>query len=142
MHGASFHCRREYPFRRDGAQNGAVGAAPKRAEETTERVIASDETTEREGEQALLANLRELIDEAGHGAAARQLGVDRKTLWRVLDSGRLTPRVRQALERRGADPEAARRRSHLGALDRRTDMIEKDVEARSRPCKWCNSAPS
>ena len=91
--------------------------------------MAGDETTEREGEQALLANLRDLIDEAGQGGAARQLGVDRKTLWRVLDSGRLTPRVRQALERRGANPEAARRRSRLGALERRTEMLEKDVEA-------------
>ena len=117
------------PFHRDGAQNGAVGAAPKRAEEATERAMASDETTEREGEQPLLANLRELIDEAGHGGAAQQLGVDRKTLWRALDSGRLTPRVRQALERRGANPEAARRRSRLGAVERRTELLDKDVEA-------------
>ena len=91
--------------------------------------MAGDETTEREGEQALLANLRDLIDEAGQGGAARQLGVDRKTLWRVLDSGRLTPRVRQALDRRGADPEAARRPSRLGALEGRTEMLDKDVEA-------------
>ena len=91
--------------------------------------MASEWTTEREAEQALLESLRELIDEAGHGGAAQQLGVDRKTLWRALDSGRLTPRVRQALERRGANPEAARRRSRLDALDRRTEMLEKDVEA-------------
>ena len=87
-----------------------------------------DETTEQEGEQLLLANLRDLIDEAGHGGAARQLGVDRKTLWRVLDSGRLTPLVTEALERRGANPEAARRRSRLDALERRTEMLDKDVE--------------
>ena len=70
-----------------------------------------DETPEQGGEQRLLAALRDLIDEAGHGGAARQLGVDRKTLWRVLDSGWLTPLVTKALERRGANPEAARRRS-------------------------------
>ena len=91
--------------------------------------MAGDETTERESEQALIESLRDLIDEAGHGEAARQLGVDRKTLWRALDSGRLTPRVRRALERRGADPEAARRRTRLDVLDRRTEMLEKDVEA-------------
>ncbi|MXZ88369.1 MAG: hypothetical protein F4089_03455 [Gammaproteobacteria bacterium] len=91
--------------------------------------MPADKTTEREGEQALLASLRELIDEAGQGGTARQLGVDRKTLWRVLDSGRLTPRVRQALERRGANPEAARRRGRLDALERRTEMFEKDVGA-------------
>ena len=94
-----------------------------------EHVMAGDMATEREGEQALLASLRELIDEAGQGGAARQLGVDRKTLWRALDSGRLTPRVRQALERRGANPEAARRRGRLDALERRTEMLDKDVEA-------------
>ena len=86
------------------------------------------ETTEREGEQALLANLRDLIDEAGHGGAARQLGVDRKTLWRVLDSGRLTPLVTKALERRGGNPEAARRRSRLDALERKTKALDDDVE--------------
>ena len=93
------------------------------------RAMAGNETTEREGEQALLANLRDLIDEAGQGGAARQLGVDRKTLWRALDSGRLTPRVRQALERPGADPEAARRRSRLDVIEQRTEMLDKDVEA-------------
>ena len=38
--------------------------------------MPADKTTEREGEQALLASLRELIDEAGQGGTARQLGVD------------------------------------------------------------------
>ncbi len=90
--------------------------------------MASDLTMKREREQALLENLRELIDEAGHGGAARQLGVDRKTLWRALDSGRLTPRVREALERQGASPEAAQRRDRLDALERRTEMLDKDVE--------------
>ena len=91
--------------------------------------MASERITEREAEQTLLENLRELIDEAGHGGAAQQLGVDRKTLWRALGSGRLTPRVRQALERRVANPEAARRRSRPDALERRTELIDKDVGA-------------
>ena len=91
--------------------------------------MAADKTTEREAAKALLESLRELIDEAGHGGAAQQLGVDRKTLWRALDSGQLTPRVRKALERRGVNPEAARRRSRLDELERRTGMLEKDVEA-------------
>ena len=87
------------------------------------------ESTEREGEQLLLANLRDLIDEAGQGGAARQLGVDRKTLWRVLDSGRLTPLVAKALERRGANPEAARRRGRLDALERTTKALDDEVDA-------------
>ena len=87
-----------------------------------------NETTEREREQTLLATLRDLIDEEGHGGAARQLGVDRKTLWRVLDSGRLTPLVTKALERRGANPEAARRRSRMDELERQTKALDDDVE--------------
>ncbi len=46
----------------------------------------------------------------------------------MLDQGRLTPLVTEALERRGANPEAARRRSRLDALERRTEMLDKDVE--------------
>ena len=87
------------------------------------------ESPEGERDQELLANLRDLIDEAGHGGAARQLGVDRKTLWRVLDQGRLTPRVTEALERRGTNPEAARRRSRLDALERKTKALDDEVEA-------------
>jgi len=89
----------------------------------------ASETPDGEGEQELLANLRDLIDEAGQGGAARQLGVDRKTLWRVLDSGRLTPLVAKALERRGANPEAARRRGRLDALERTTKALDDEVEA-------------
>ena len=103
-----------------------------------ECAMDGNETAEPEGERALLANLRDLIDEAGHGAAARQLGVDRKTLWRALDSGRLTPRVRQALERRGDNPEAVRRRSRVDALDRRMDLIDKDVERNCARRKACS----
>ena len=111
-----------------GAEWGGRGS-PEGCRGDPETVMAGDKTTEREGEQALVANLRDLIDEAGQGEAARQLGVDRKTLWRALDAGRLTPRVREALERRGANPEGARRRSRLDALERRTELIDKDVEA-------------
>ena len=108
---------------------GQLGQPRSETRGQVEWAMDGNETTERQGEQALLANLRDLIDEAGHGGAARQLGVDRKTLWRVLDSGRLTPLVRKALERRGANPEAARRRSRLDALERKTKALDDDVEA-------------
>ena len=41
----------------------------------------------------------------------------------------LTPRLTRALERRGANPEAARRRSRLDALERWTEVIDEDLEA-------------
>ena len=112
-----------------GREMGQVGQPRGEARGPAEFAMDGNETTEREGEKALLADLRDLIDEAGHGGAARQLGVDRKTLWRVLDSGRLTPLVAKALERRGANPEAARRRSRLDALERKTKALDDEVEA-------------
>jgi len=107
---------------------GQLGQPPNDEWETGKSAMDGSETTGQEREQELLENLRDLIDEAGQGGAARQLGVDRKTLWRVLDSGRLTPTVTKALERRGANPEAARRRSRIDALERRTEALDKDVE--------------
>ncbi len=47
----------------------------------------------------LLQLLRLLTEEQGSSKTANQLGVDRKTVWRALDAGRLTPRLRDALER-------------------------------------------
>ena len=45
----------------------------------------------------LLARLKQLVADNGQGQAAEQLGVDRKTVWRVLTSERLTPVMREAL---------------------------------------------
>ena len=45
----------------------------------------------------LLTRLRQLVADEGRGRAAEQLGVDRKTVWRVLNSEQLNPVVREAL---------------------------------------------
>ncbi len=47
----------------------------------------------------LTALLADVMNELGQVKAARKLGVDRKTLWRCRNSGRLTPRLADALER-------------------------------------------
>ena len=52
-----------------------------------------------EREQRLAALLRDVVAEKGRLAAADLLGVNYKTLKRVLESGRLTSHVRDALER-------------------------------------------
>ena len=45
----------------------------------------------------LLTRLRQLVTDEGRGRAAEQLGVDRKTVWRVLNSEQLNSVVREAL---------------------------------------------
>lgn len=47
----------------------------------------------------LMALLADVMDELGQVKAARKLGIDRKTLWRCRRSGKLTPRLSDALER-------------------------------------------
>jgi len=52
-----------------------------------------------QGQDPLIEFLRRLIKERNITKTAKLLGVDRKTIWRALDAGRLTPRLRDALER-------------------------------------------
>lgn len=81
-------------------------------------------------EQRLKALLQDLIDELGRVKAAEELGVDRKTLWRSLSSGRLTPRLAAALERRLLTNEAvamSRQQERTEDLERRMDALEKTV---------------
>lgn len=80
-----------------------------------------------ERERRLMTLLREVVADKGRIQAADLLGVNYKTLKRVLESGRLTPLVRDALERfrlphDGAGP--AIRPERVGALERRIDRIE------------------
>ena len=57
----------------------------------------------------LVRFLHELCQQHNRNQAAKRLGVDRKTLYRALLNGRLTPRLRDALERErvAAEREAA-----------------------------------
>ena len=59
-----------------------------------------DEQMSREREAQLMALLHDLVVDIGHGEAAKELGVDRKTLGRSMNGGRLTPRLAETLERR------------------------------------------
>ena len=80
-----------------------------------------------EREERLMAVLRDLVEEAGRGKAAEQLGVDRKTLWRCLRSGRLTPRLAGALERRLPAAE----RTATAQLRERGAVLERRLEAQA-----------
>lgn len=83
--------------------------------------------TENHYEVRLMSLLRDLVKEKGRMGAARVLGVDHRTVTACVEGGKLSKRVRGALEfvlLTGADPEAARQREHIEALERRVDELE------------------
>lgn len=87
-------------------------------------------STDGKGEVRLMELLRDFVEEVGPGRAAAQLGVDRKTLWRTLNSGSLTPRLAGALKRRLVASErsdAVRRRERVAALEQRVETLEETV---------------
>ena len=81
-------------------------------------------------ELRLMALLRDLVGDVGQGEAADVLGIDRKTVWRSLGAGRLTPRLADALERlllAGGGSAAARQREQVDALERRIDGLKSEM---------------
>ena len=91
-----------------------------------------DEARSPEREEWLMTSLRDLVEEAGPGKAAEQLGVDRKTLWRCLRSGRLTPRLAGALDGRLPAAErtaTAQLRERVAVLERRLEEQAKQLRA-------------
>ena len=87
-----------------------------------------DEMTnpERLRELRLTGLLHDLVEEHGRGKAAEELGVDRKTLWRCMNSGKLTPTLAEALERRmlaGQRSDLRRQRAHLDTLEERVEAL-------------------
>ena len=80
----------------------------------------------------LSAMLRELVRQEGKMEAAELLGVNYKTVARAEKSGRITGRMSDALERLLGpvdDPEAARLRERVGALEERMEGLEGGMEA-------------
>ena len=80
----------------------------------------------------LSAMLRELVRQEGKMEAAELLGVNYKTVARAEKSGRITGRMSDALERLLGpvdDPEAARLRERVGALEGRTEGLEDGMKA-------------
>ena len=77
----------------------------------------------------LIGFLRELVRQEGRMAAAELLGVNYKTLVRAEESGRITGRVGDALERlmgAGSDSESDLR-ERVGALERRVEALAKEL---------------
>lgn len=78
----------------------------------------------------LIEFLRRMNKEQGNKQTAKRLGVDRKTVWRALDAGRLTPWLRNALEReqKAAEREAA----GSDQLDLRVEGLEQRLQDMER----------
>ena len=75
--------------------------------------------------------LRELVRQEGRLEAAELLGVAYRTLVKAEESGELTGRVSDALERllsTGDDPEVVRLRERAGALEERMEALEGGVK--------------
>ena len=121
----------QHERRHDGAEtpgNGATG--------NMDAMAASDETGDVTGdtpgldsvrELRLMALLHDLVRGANQATVADELGVDRKTLWRSMHSGRLAPVLALALERRllaDARAELVGRGQRLDALERRVGALE------------------
>ena len=73
-----------------------------------------------------------MTEEHGTTKTANRLGVDRKTVWRALDAGRLTPRLRAALERErvATEREAAggdQPELRVEELERRLQEVEQQL---------------
>lgn len=81
-------------------------------------------------EPQLIPSLRALVEELGHGKAAERLGVDRKTLRRILQTGRISPRLADDVQRRllaDRRSEAERQREHLTALEDRVEGLAREL---------------
>ena len=78
----------------------------------------------------LSALLKDVMDGLGLVKAAETLGVDRKTLWRCRSTGRLTPRLSEALERLLLSRDlssAMRQGERIDGLERRVEQLAGDL---------------
>ena len=82
---------------------------------TTEHGIEDSRDVENMHHMRLMALLRELVREKGYKGAARVLEVDPQTVTESAKTGRLSRRVRDALERALAGGRGLRRVSTTGA---------------------------
>ena len=129
----------------DVAGEHFVGRAPStRVDRTPLRKDGMNDEREAGGtgegaeDERLLALLRELVGKEGQPEAAELLGVSARTLRRTMGSGRLSPRVRDALELQrlsegGESP--ARAAGDTGELARRVDRLESRVDTLAEELK-------
>ena len=89
--------------------------------------------------------LRELVRAEGRMEAAELLGVAYRTLVKAEESGELTGRMSDALERllgTGEDPEAAKLRERVGALEEGVDALAKEMRDGLEEVRACRRRAS
>ncbi len=99
---------------------------------TTEHGIEESRDVENMYHMRLMTLLQELVRERGHKGAARVLEIDQRTVAECARTGRLSRRVREALERalqEGVGSAAARQRERNDRLEERLQQLESEVES-------------
>ena len=98
--------------------------------ESSERVMTEGGDTEEEYVLRLRALLHDLVRKKGRIEAAKELGLDPRTVGGCMDGEGMSWRVREALEmglQEGAGSAAARQRKRHDALERRMEKLEKEL---------------
>ena len=98
--------------------------------ESSERVMTEGGDAEEEYVLRLRALLHDLVRKKGRIEAAKELGLDPRTVGACMDGEGLSWRVREALEmglQEGAGSAAARQRKRNDALERRMEKLEKEL---------------
>ena len=98
--------------------------------ESSERVMTEGGDTEEEYVLRLRALLHDLVRKKGRIEAAKELGLDPRTVGACMDGEGMSWRVREALEmglQEGAGSAAARQRKRNDALERRMEKLEKEL---------------
>ena len=99
---------------------------------TTEHGIEDSKDVENMYHMRLMTLLQELVRERGYKGAARVLEIDQRTVAECARAGRLSRRVREALERalqEGMGSAAARQRERNDRLEERLRELEEGHEA-------------
>lgn len=89
---------------------------------------AGDSLDPASAEDPLVRFLHELCQQHNRNQAAKRLGVDRKTLYRALLNGRLTPRLRDALERERVAAEREAAGTDQRELALRVEVLERRLQ--------------
>ena len=98
--------------------------------ESSERVMTEGGDAEEEYVLRLRALLHDLVRKKGRIEAAKELGLDPRTVGACMDGEGMSWRVREALEmglQEGAGSAAARQRKRHDALERRMEKLEKEL---------------
>ena len=111
----------------------------------TEPVIEDSRAVEDLHHLRLMALLHELVREKGNRGAASVLGIDPRTVASCMKTGRLSWRVREALEQglqSGAGSAAARQRERNDALEGRSEEMERELRGGASKPSWERSRRS